>query len=327
MLRRAKSVAITTHQKPDGDAMGATLALHRALSSQSKRAEIYLYGQVENTLRTLIAGDPVHLDRQPPGDAEAFDLVVIVDTGSWNQLEPISRWLKQRRERIIIIDHHTRGDDVSDHRLIDARAASTTMVLLDVLDDMGIALDDGSRGTVAEALFVGIATDTGWFRYSNAGEAAFGAAARLLAAGVDKNRLYQQLEESYSPKRLILEAIALQSVEFHRRGTVAIMSLRPEDFSRAGAAAGEMTGMVNLPMHVKSVRVSIMLTEQEPGVTKISFRSKPGAGDDSNAEVIDVNALAQPFGGGGHVHAAGARLKCPIDEARQKVLAAIEAME
>jgi phosphoesterase RecJ-like protein len=327
LLRRAKSICITTHQKPDGDAMGAALALSRALRSLGKRTEIYLFGQIENTLRTLIEDDPVHMDRQPPEDPSAFDLIAVADTGSWNQLEPVSRWLKARRERIIILDHHTRGDDVSDRRLVDAGAASTTMVLLDVLDELGCDMTDGGRGGVAEALFVGVATDTGWFRYSNANERAFSMAARLLATGVDKNRLYQQLEESYSPKRLVLEAIALQSVQYARRGTVAILTLRPEDFRNAGAAAGEMTGMVNLPMHVKAVRVSIMLTEQEPGVTKISFRSKPSAGDDDSAEVIDVNALAQQFGGGGHVHAAGARLKCSIDDARDKVLAAIESMD
>lgn len=327
MLRRAKSVFITTHQKPDGDAMGSTLALSRVLQSMGKHTEIYFFGMLENSMRTLVEDDPVRLDRQPPDDFETFDLIVVLDTGSWNQLEPMSAWLKNRRDQIVVIDHHTRGDDVSDNRLVEAGAASTTMVLLDVLDELGFALDDGGRGSVAEALFVGVATDTGWFRYSNADERAFAMASRLLAAGVDKNRLYQQLEESYSPKRLELEAIALQSVEFARNGTVAIMILRPEDFKKAGASMGEMTGMVNLPMHVAAVRVSIMLTEQEPGVTKISFRSKPSGGDDSTAEVIDVNALAQQFNGGGHIHAAGARLKCSIDEAKEKVLTAIDAMD
>lgn len=326
-LRSAQSVMITSHIKPDGDAMGSTLAMRRALLSMEKKAEIYLFGPLENTLRTVTAGDAIHLDRQPPAADDAFDLILVVDTGSWNQLDPLRAWLKDRRDRIIIIDHHTRGDDLTDVRLIDAKAASTTIVLLELMDELGIDVTNGSRGSIAEALFVGLATDTGWFRYSNAGERAFAAAARLLGTGVEKDRLYQQLEESYSPRRLLLEARSLDSIVYARKGTAAVMALGPEDFKKAGAATGELTGIVNAPMHVAAVRVSILLTEQEPGVTKMSFRSKPSVGDDVAEPVIDVNVLAQQFGGGGHVHAAGARMKCPLAEARDKIVAALDAME
>jgi phosphoesterase RecJ-like protein len=171
---------------------------------------------------------------------------------------------------------------------------------------------------------MGLATDTGWFRFPNARAREFELAARLLAAGVDKNAMYQQLEQSSRAERILLQARALSSLSFVDAsaeiggGNVAVMRLRASDFTETGALLEETSGLVNVPMEIASVRASVLVVEDAAaGVTKLSFRSKPPAMD---GRFIDVNELAARFGGGGHVHAAGAKQRASIDEVAAKVL-------
>lgn len=318
-ILHAKKIAIVTHLKPDGDAMGSGLALVRALTAAGKAADFFVMGPIEPQLKIIADRTPLqHADKHSPGDD--YDLIIITDTGAWAQLEPLEPWLKRHHERTVGIDHHTRGDDVAATRFIDPKAVSTTAILVPLLDEMHCELTGGIGG-VAEALFVGLATDSGWFRYENAGPEAFALAARLLRCGVNKSRLYQIIEETFGPQRLALEARALASLEIVRGGTVAIQMLRADDFKSSGATLEDVTGLVNTPMTVGQVRVSVLLTQTQPGLTKISFRSKPAV--EESQPFIDVNQLAARFGGGGHVHAAGARVNMDIDQAKRAVIDAL----
>jgi phosphoesterase RecJ-like protein len=319
-IRAAQRLALITHGKPDGDALGSLLALARALPQKEKTTDLYVMGPLEPALIQIIGDTPYRrAEEAPPGDE--YDLVIVVDTGAWSQLQPLEKWLRDRREKTIVIDHHSRGDDVAALRMVNPRAAAAAELVVDLLDELGCTLTGGAGG-VAEALYVGIATDTGWFRFTNVSPRTFTVAARLLECAVDKSRLYEILEENYHPGRLALEARALASVEYARGGAVAIQSLRREDFRETGCSVEDLTNIVNGPMIVGRVRVSILLSETGPAQTKLSFRSKPTAGE---ANWTDVNRLAQRFGGGGHVFAAGARLEVSLDEAKRILLAALEA--
>lgn len=311
----SQRIAVTTHSKPDGDAMGSVLAMVRTLTKLGKVADAWLMGPVENAL-TLIAEDtPFHLvEDHMPGDD--YDLIIITDTGAWTQLDPLADWLKRNQPRVIGFDHHTGGQDVASKRIVDAKKCSATHLLVELIDELGVELD-GARGGIAEALFVGMATDTGWFKFQNANAECFATASRLLATGIDKSRLYQLIEETAAPSRLALEGRALTSLQFARNGEVAIMSLSPGDFKETGGSPQDLTGIVNQPMQVGSVRVSVLLTQVEAGLTKISFRSKPAI---NGGAFTDVNELAGRMGGGGHIHAAGAKLKMDLQQALQVVL-------
>ena len=318
-IEAAQRIAIITHAKPDGDAAGSQLALHRALTAMGKPSDIFTMGPIERGLTIMTGDTPTRAaEDDPPGDEH--DLVLVVDTGAWSQLDPLGPWLKERRDRIIGLDHHSHGDDVAALRIVDSSAASTTSLAADLLDELGCELT-GGRGGVAEALFFGLATDTGWFRFPNANANAFALAARLMETGIDNSRLYRISEENFEPSRLAVEARALSSLEYAMDGKAALQFLRPEDMKETGASVEELTGLVNNPLTVGSVRVSILLAETKPGQTKISFRSKPPLDD---GQWIDVNELAQRFNGGGHVHAAGARMTCGIDEAAQTVRQVLE---
>jgi phosphoesterase RecJ-like protein len=321
-LGNAKRVMITTHAKPDGDAVGSTLALARALANRGQTAEVFWMGPVESSL-LLLTGDTKYQLVEKTRPQGEYDAIVITDTGAWTQLEPLTEWLKPQRERIIVIDHHARGDDVAAMRIVDARAASSTQVLARLLDEMRCEVTPGVGG-IAEALFLGLATDTGWFKYESARSEAFALAARLLAYEVDKSRLYQIVEENYGPPRLALEARALGSLTYACGGAVAIQTLGLADFKETGARPEDLTGLVNTPMTVGAVRVSILISQSETGLCKISFRSKPAAPGKPPGDFVDVNVLAQQFNGGGHKHAAGAKLSMEVDQAKARVIAAAE---
>jgi len=323
-LREAQDVVLTTHAKPDGDALGSVLAIGRALRSLDRRSAIYLHGPTPPNLMALIgADDVVHVDAAPP--EREPDLIVVTDTGARSQLEPFSEWIEARRERAIILDHHVNGDDLATMRIVDPESASATELITRVIDEMGVEVTGGPFG-IAEALLLGLATDTGWFKFDNADAAAFRVAARLLEAGADKSRLYAIVEENDRPERLAMTARAIASTRYVADGRAAVMSLERSDFQDAGGVVEDLTGIVNEPLRVGSVQVSVLLSEPEPGVTKASFRSKPAI---TNGGVVrksvDVNAIARRFDGGGHVHAAGARLPKPLDEAREDIILALEA--
>jgi phosphoesterase RecJ-like protein len=192
-------------------------------------------------------------------------------------------------------------------------------MMIDLLDVLDCEVT-GGEGGVAEPLYVGMATDTGWFRYENAQARTFAMAARLLEHGVDKSRLYQLIEETHPVERLRLEARALASLEFVCGDSVAIQSLRMRDFEETGCTVENLTGVVNLPMIARKVRVAVLLSEVRPNHTKLSFRAKPALGE---MTAIDVNELAGMFGGGGHVLASGARLDLPLEQARERLLDAL----
>jgi phosphoesterase RecJ-like protein len=324
-IRSARRMLITSHDKPDGDAVGSVLALARAARSLGVETEAWLCGPFDPSLGVLLAGERVGRapESMPSG---AFDLVAVVDTGSWSQLEHLGAWIRARHDHCIGVDHHRSGDTGFADRIVDTSCASCTQALVPVLDALGVRFDapgTGGSGSIAEALFAGMATDTGWFRFSGADAAVFALAARLLAAGVDKDRLFRQLEETARPQRMGLLAHALGGMRWLAEGRAALMTLSPEDFSRSSGSAEDLAGVVNAPMSVGSVEVSALLSMNEPGpVVKISFRSKPPL--QRGGAFVDVNRLAGEFGGGGHVHAAGARYRGTIEDAARAVTAAIE---
>lgn len=339
-LRAAKRAVALSHAKPDGDAIGSCLAARRLLEAHGATTEIALVGPIEPALGSLLEGEDSwrEIDPKSPPPAEelatwldGFDTIVLVDTGTYGQVEPLAEALRSRRDRIVGIDHHARGDEaVAATRWVDSSCASTTEILTHLAEAMGVPLAPAGRGSLGEAIFVGLATDTGWFRFPSAGPRQFALAARLLEAGVDKNRLYVELEQQGRRERLAALGRALHSLEVvafggdPRRG-FAVMTLSKADFAETGATATDVGGLVNEPLAVAGVVASVLLSEPEPELVRMSFRSAgaaalpPGLAATPGA-AIDVNELASRFGGGGHVAAAGARERGSLEAIRAKVL-------
>ena len=154
-LRGASRVLVTTHQKPDGDALGSVLAVVRACQAIGVAAEGWVVDPCEGNLRSFEGATHVaHVHpRRPELPADAFDLAVVVDTGAWTQLEVIAPWLRARHDRVIGFDHHARGDQVAARRVVDVGCGSCTALLARLVDALGVPLaagaDERGRGSIA----------------------------------------------------------------------------------------------------------------------------------------------------------------------------------
>jgi len=172
---------------------------------------------------------------------------------------------------------------------------------------------------LASVLYVAIASDTGWFQFSNTRPVTLQLAAKLLAAGVNADRVYQLLYQSERPQRLAVQAKAMQTLEMLAGNRVAMMKLSRGDLESADARTGDSEGLINIPLQVGSVEVSVLLSEPTPptpldGAVRCSFRSKGQ---------LDCSKFASQFGGGGHARAAGAKIAGTLDEVYAKVKAAL----
>jgi len=330
-LRAAPSVTLITHIKPDGDAVGSTLALARTLTRVGVRATPIYTPPWSPRFDGVVNGTPaVFLDPNAPTQALPTQpgVVLVLDTGSWSQLEGVRPWLQQRREQTILIDHHLHGDgDVAAARHIDTRASAACQpaaelcrLLLNAETPADLPPD------VAEPLYVGLATDTGWFRHANVTPEAFALASALLRAGADHAKIYQQVEQMDRPARLRLLGRAMASVELFAEERIAVMMMRRRDFEECCGDLEDAGGLTDMLLTIAPVRVAASFTEVDENQTKVSFRSKRSFSENSDA--VDVNEVARKLGGGGHAQAAGARLDLPLREAKEKVVAVlIESLE
>ncbi len=326
-LAPARSVVITTHFRPDGDAVGSSLALARALTARDPetRVELWYAGILPQYLDAVIGETPFrHLDTHPPTEADTPDAVVIVDTGAWSQLETLRDFLTPRAERTLIVDHHLSGDPpIADRRIVDGTAAAAAQLVADLCAELLGCTTATLPEPVANPLYMGLATDTGWFRYSSVTPRVFHLAADFIAAGVDHTEIFRIIEQRERPGRIRLFGRAIEALELHDHGRIALTTLTESDFKLAGAKPGDTGGFADRFLAIETVLVAVVLNESHDHageqITKISMRSKPGP------EAIDVNKAAATLGGGGHARAAGARYAGPIDETKPLVLAALGA--
>jgi len=310
---------ILAHDRPDGDAIGAMAAMKRIIEAAGRQATAFVYDEVPKRYAFFDAA--YGFDRWPTESVEAidqrFDGVLILDTCTWQQLETATSYLQASTLPKIIVDHHAtyeelKGAGDADLYVIDGSASATCGLVYAWCKTMEWVID----AAAAEALFTGLATDTGWFRFSNTDGRTLRAAAALVEIGIRPDVMYDRLEACYSVARVRLKAAMLETLEFVSEGTVAMMSLTKATFERAGAVAGDAEELVNEPMSAGAVVASVLLTDMDNGVIRVNFRSKS---PEACGRDLDVASVAQRFGGGGHRRAAGARVAGSLEEVYGRV--------
>jgi phosphoesterase RecJ-like protein len=249
---------------------------------------------------------------EPPGDAyRDADAVVVLDTGAWGQLGDFGPFLRSLSVPKLVIDHHLTQDDLGATRLVDATAEATGRLTYDAIRALGGPLSPRA----AHCLFVALAMDTGWFRHDNTTPATFALAAELTDAGARPTAAYENLFECSTPGRLRLLGLVLGRLQTVQGGRVSYSELHRGDYAAAGAVPQDSEDLINYPRSLAGVEVALLFMEQPRGGVKVSLRSR----------AVDVAAVAQRFGGGGHRLAAGATLETTLDDARRRVLDAVAA--
>ncbi len=325
-LSEGTSIAVLTHARPDGDAIGSTTAIARALNkaTNTKRARIYYTGGMPRWADHILQDTPhTHLDRSSELSEFNPDRILVVDTGSWSQLDALADLVKDRAAITAIVDHHLSGNpDIAERRILATHAAAACEPIAELCQRI-LALDKPSDlpESIARPLYLGLATDTGWFKYSNVKPSTLRLAACLIEAGVDHAALHVLIELNEAPARLRVVARALSSLELLDRERIAIMTLTTEDIHNAHAGPSDTGGLSNYALSIGTVRVAATITQVETAdpepAAKISMRSKPGP------HMVDVNEVAKKLGGGGHANAAGARLACSVQEAKARLVKAL----
>ncbi|MBN1766030.1 MAG: DHH family phosphoesterase [Sedimentisphaerales bacterium] len=244
------------------------------------------------------------------GKLDAFDLIIIVDTRASRQLEGISDYLTQYMHNkdsagpaVLIIDHHLSGDIEGSCHLVDTRAAAAGEIIYELCKYAGWNLDQNS----ASALLAAIGTDTGWFRFENTSAQTFDIASQLVSAGAKPDTIYQKINQNHPPERVRLLALTLDTLELHADNRLAIMHITNEMLKQTGAKRSHIENIVNEPQQIGSVIAVALLVELENGHTRASLRSK---------SLINVNEIAQTYGGGGHARAAGLTIDEPLHSAK-----------
>lgn len=319
-LRGGASFVLLTHAKPDGDAWGSVVALASTLKNTGKTVTAAFTPPVPAALADL-PGHELTVTLAGGASLPSADRVVLVDSGAWSQCEPFADYLRANLERTLIIDHHKTGDVPAALRYIDPTAAATCEILAQLFQTLP------PTPYPLLPLFVGLATDTGFFRFSNTTPRTLRLAADLIEAGVDSAALYERLELCERREKLALTTRAMQSIRWVADGRAAVMTLTLDDFAQTGALEEETERLVNIPLQVRSVCATVLICEKRtpPGigtgkgiVCRVSARSK------ATGSTIDVAQLMAAFGGGGHARAAGARVPGDAAAVTPRVVAALD---
>lgn len=311
LVSEANSFVLTSHMRPDCDAIGSEIGLALALRSLGKSVRIVNADPVPPHIAFIDPNHDVKVLGTDTTDADLnCDVLAVLDTSAWSQLGPMANVVRNTSARRIVIDHHVSQDDMSADVFKDTISESTGRLILQAID----AIKAKVTPQIADALFAAIATDTGWFRFPSVGEATLTATARLVAAGAKPSRIFGVLYEQNSLPRILLQGRILTNVKSHLGGRLLSTAITQDDLKAVGAEATDTEDVINRLLSVAGVEVALLFLELGPQETKVSLRSR---------SAIDVNQIAARFGGGGHKAASGVRYKGPLREAEPAVLAAV----
>jgi len=312
LIAKSASVLITTHTRPDGDACGCLAALRDVLAWLGKKVKLLAPSPVPQWYEFLfpekahVLGEDVSPQEVTEGKFGHFDLIIVVDTDSFSQLVDLEQYIKQTDKPILVIDHHVTGDKLGDVALLDSDAAATGLILLDLFKYANWPITT----RIAEAIFVAIGSDTGWFQFSNTDSRVYRSCAELIDGGVKPAEIYDKLYQNSSYPRFKLMIIMLNTLQLHFDGRYATQYLSQRDFQQAGATYQDTENLINECHRIGTVKVSALFVELADRRIRCSLRSRCD---------IDVSQIAARFGGGGHKMAAGTYLQGPLADAMRLI--------
>lgn len=308
-IRDKDDFLIVSHVQPDGDAISSTVAVGWVLEKLGKTYAMVNEGPVPSRLGYLWrSGDIATIpDDAPP--ARRYRNVICVDCADYARVGRGHAWVAEDAD-ILNIDHHPTNDGYGVARLLKFHAAATAEIIFELVDHMGLELDRD----VATAIYTGLLTDTGGFRYSSTSPLVLSMASRLLEAGVNGPELAELLLERMSLGQMQMIQRGLSRLAFSDDKRIAWLWVTSEDLAETGATNEDLEGLVNYPRNIEGVEVGLLFKENGTTSVKVSMRS---------AGLVNVAAAAQRFGGGGHVRAAGCRLTVPLAEAIAQTVAVV----
>ena len=306
-----QSYLVISHQRPDGDAIGSTLAVGLALRALGKDATMWNEDGLIRQYRFLPGSE---LLTKPEGELRRFDVVIAVDCATQARLGSPLNFIDPAHNPLWLnIDHHISNPGYGDLVHIEGKAPATGQVLAELFAEQQLPMN----AEIAESLFVAISTDTGSFQYPSTTQDTFQVAANLIGTGLNVGEISRKTYDSLPLARLKLHIAVLNTLELHLRDHVAFLTLEKSVMEAIGASPDDTEGAINYVRALDTVMVAVFFEELGDGRVRLSMRSK-------DANVVNVSELAKTFGGGGHALAAGARIPGTLTEVKQLILNALQ---
>ncbi len=304
-LKQSKQVFIASHVNPDGDAVGSLIATALMLDVMGKKVTLYNESPIPAVYRFLPDTQRIVRDFPSP---ETYDTAVVLDCSDIGRVGKMAEQVS-RIPVLINIDHHVTNTRFGNLHCVDTEACATAEIVYRFVRMMNIPLTKA----VATAIYTGIVTDTGSFRFANTNRAAFSICDEMVEQGVEPYTVAQHLYGTYSLGRLKLLNLALDSIEILHNGQLSFMTLTQGMLEETGTQSEDIDGMIHYAKRIKDVKVAVLIQERHNGQNNgqgrnffhVSLRSD-GA--------VDVAELAASFGGGGHQRAAGFNTEMPLAE-------------
>jgi phosphoesterase RecJ-like protein len=288
---------ILTHRKPDGDTIGSSAALCRGLRQLGKTAHVLDNNEVTALYAPLLEG----LTKPQP---EEGDVLIAVDVAADNMLPKAFGDMKNCID--LRIDHHGSGREYTPNEFVDSESAACAEIIWELLLDMGVDPDQ----QMAEAVYVGVSTDTGCFRYANTNAHTFDVSADCAAAGADIFEWNRKLFDTNSLAKLRLQAWVVANFKFLWDGKIAICALPKTVEEEIGVDEDDMNNISGFLRSIEGVCIAALLRDVDEDNTKVSIRSVPG---------YNAAYICEQFGGGGHAGAAGCSIRKPLHEAAREL--------
>jgi len=314
LVHAHERILLTSHIRPDCDALGSELGMAGVLEALGKRVTIVNGMATPPNLAFIDPARRIQVIEQSVSSADLDDiqLVMILDTSAWAQLGPMSDWLRATSAKKIVVDHHISEDDLGAEAFKDTSAEATGRLVVEAAEALGVALTP----EIAMPLFAAIATDTGWFRFGSTTSGTYRTVAKLVDAGASPAEIYRQLYEQDTAGRVRLRGVILSRVALELDGRLAHTYVLREDFARTGSLPSDTEDVINMTLAIAGVEFAVIMVEQATRGFKISFRSRCE---------VDCSRLAEQFGGGGHKAAAGAFVPGTLAEVQSGVLDVVRA--
>ncbi len=304
---------LTTHVRPDADALGSELGMAGILEHLGKTVRIVNSSAVPPRLAFLDPGKRCLQLGNGITEEQALDtdVHIVLDCSSWGQLAEMGRVFRRTKATKLVIDHHASSEDIGGKEFKDVTSEATGALVFQVATALKVPVSQA----MANAMYCAIATDTGWFRFPSTTSSTMRTIASLIDFGAQPALLYRQLYEQCTPGRIKLAGRVMSRVTLECGGKLAHTYVEYKDYQETGADPSDTEDMVNYCLTIAGVDAAFIQIEQSNTQIKTSFRSRSH---------LDVNQVAEQFQGGGHKQAAGAILPGPLVEARARVLNAMK---
>ena len=299
-VKKANSIVILTHENPDGDAIGSSLAAYIGLKEINKDVEVII-PELPRVFSFLPCADEIKKE----GTRENYDLAIALDCASLKMLNGWAHYFENAKAKVVI-DHHSTNTMYGDHNFVNPDSPACAQVLISMFENFEINISQ-EMGT---CILTGIITDTGGFQYSSVTPETFEFAAELLKRGVNVSDIYKRVMDTKSRANFELRKRTLDRMEFFEDGKIAFTYITMKDLEETNAEPGDHEGIVNEGRSIEGVEVSIFLRETEKGF-KASLRSN---------DYLNVSDVCMIFGGGGHFHAAGCTIDTSLEQAKERIL-------